>query len=277
MLRKDLKQATRERLLEAAEASFIESNFKASTAAVARKAKVAHGTIFFHFRNRDDLVLAVVLKLVVKITVILYQAYQESKDLDEFLNLHIKTIRSEWPLFKALFTGFSDFTADTKQEIICLLSVVNYYLIESFNRWSDNGALRTMLWQGLLVYFSFLGDYMFGDDKISEKYIQSLMSFITTPKPPGLSGTPPPEKKLCMSCGMILGSPEDSPKGDTSKEYCRYCAGDDCMLKPFDEVLKTMTSFLQRTQGLNVTAAQQAAFAILAKNPAWREYVKKYY
>ncbi|KPJ71146.1 hypothetical protein AMJ52_08985 [candidate division TA06 bacterium DG_78] len=80
-----------------------------------------------------------------------------------------------------------------------------------------------------------------------------------------------------MSCGMLLGRPEDSPKGDTSQDYCKYCAGEDGTLRPFDEVFDTMTTFLKKIQALNEDAARRAAFAVLSKNPAWREYIKKYY
>lgn len=280
MKRNMTKQATREKLLEVAESAFITSNFKASTAMIAKKTNIAHGTIFFHFKNRDDLVLAVVKRLVLRVTNSLYRTYRDCNTLEIFLAQHFTTVQNEWPLFKALFSGFSDFADDTKQEIICLLSVINYYLVEAFNRWSDHGLMRTMLWQGVLMYMAFLGDYMLDKEKISEKFIQALISF--------LCGTIVfqkkkrkkeirKKKKLCMSCGMLLGRPEDSPKGDTSQDYCKYCAGEDGTLRPFDEVFDTMTTFLKKIQALNEDAARRAAFAVLSKNPAWREYIKKYY
>jgi AcrR family transcriptional regulator len=277
MKRNMTKQATRERLLEMAESVFIASNFKAATALIAKKTGIAHGTIFFHFKNRDDLVLAVVKRVVLRVTSALYTAYRDCDTLETFLAQHFTIVQNEWPLFKALLSGFSDFTNDTKQETICLLSVINYYLIEVFNRWTDHGLMRTMLWQGVLMHMALLGDYMLDREKISEKFIQALISFI--------GGTIAPQKKeqeihgkkkLCMSCGMLLGHPEDSPKGDTSHDYCKYCAGEDGALRPFDEVFDTMTNFLTKAQALNEDAARQAAFAVLSKNPAWKEYVKKY-
>ncbi|GAH89949.1 unnamed protein product, partial [marine sediment metagenome] len=59
MKRSQIKLATRKKLLEVAESAFVKSNFKASTFKIARDAKVAHGTIFFHYKNRDELVLTV--------------------------------------------------------------------------------------------------------------------------------------------------------------------------------------------------------------------------
>lgn len=282
MNRKQAKLATKERLLEVAESVFIESNFKASTAAIAEKTGIAHGTIFFHFKNRDELVLSVIRRLILRITDSLYSAYKEADNLKEFLSIHFETVQSNWPLFKSLFSGFSDFGDETKQEIICLLSVINYYLIEAFKRWTDYGLLRTMLWQGTLVYLSFLGDYMFNKKNISEKFVQDLISFIcnsldkTKKRKRRLKGTIE-EKRLCISCGMIFHSSDDFPMGDTTKKYCKYCAHEDGSIKSFDEALDTIADLIEKTQGLKSEAARAAAFAILSKNHAWKEYIKKYY
>jgi AcrR family transcriptional regulator len=274
------KHVTRERLLEVAEATFISSNFQASTALIAKNAFIAHGTIFFHFKNRDDLVLAVVKRLVLRLTDNLYRIYRDCESLETFLTQHFTMVQKEWSLFKALFSGFSNFSGDTKQEIICLLSVINYYLVEAFNRWSDHGYIRTMLWQSVLMYITFLGDYMFDREKISEKFIQALISFLCdniATQRKKREKEMHEKKKLCMSCSMLLARPEDSPQGGTSQDYCKYCAREDGGPRPFDEVFNTITNFFNEVHGLNEDTARQAAFAVLSKNPAWKEYIKKYY
>lgn len=281
MTRNKAKAATRDRLLEAAESALVQSDFRASTFEIANRAGVAHGTIFFHFKNRDELVLSVVRRLVLTMTDTLYEAYRNATDLDELLSIYFETVRSQWPLFKALLSGFSEFTDETKQQVICLLAVVNYYLIEAFNLWADNGLLRTVLWQGTMVYLSFIGDYMFDKERISKKFIQHLMSFIQSPlsRKESTSQTDRPKiaKNHCISCGMLLHASEDYPSGDTTKHFCKYCAHEDGTMRSFDEVLKIVTTFLEKTQILSPEAAHEAAFAVLSKNPAWKDYVKKYY
>ncbi len=270
------KLSTQETLLEIAEKAFIDSNFKITTFRIAQNARVAHGTIFFHFRNREELVLQVVRRMVLRITDMLFEAYRNASDLREFLATHLQAVRTHWPLWKALFAGFSEFNDLTKQEVISLLAVINYYLIEAFNHVSDNSFVRTMLWQAILVYLSFLGDDMFDQKKISERFIQTLLEFICGTSitiEDGMAKDKILAKKLCISCGMILGSKEK----DINTGYCKYCGRDDGSLRSFDEVLEIMTEFLQKTQILNPEAAHQAAFTIIAKNPAWKDYVKRYY
>ena len=271
--RKRHKMITKKKLAEVAEQAFVNSDFKASTLDIAKKASVAHGTVFFHFKNRDELILSVVQRLVLQITDQLYSAYVESRTLEEYLSKHFEVFRANWRLTKSLLSGFSDFNEDVKQEVISLLAVTNYYTIESFNRWADKGLVRTNAWQGTLVYLSFLGDYMFEKKNISEKFMEQLLTFVTGEKRTDKAEVIELDtaKKLCRSCAMILHSQKDFPKGDTTSEYCRHCTDDGGNLRSFQEVLDTMTSFLERTQILNATAARRAAQAVLAKNPAWKQ------
>jgi AcrR family transcriptional regulator len=282
MNRNQAKLATKQKVLEAAESAFIKSDFKASTLQIAKQSRLAHGTIFFHFKNRDELVLSVIKRLTLRIIDSLYSAYKEADNLREFLSIHFKTVQSNWPLFKALFSGFSDFNNETRQEVITLFSVINYYFVEAFNRWADHGLVRTVLWQSAMFYLSFFGDYMFDKKNISEKFTQTLIGFMcdsldkTKKGKRRLKGMIK-EKKLCISCGMIFHSPDDFPMGDTTKKYCKYCAHEDGSIKSFDEVLDTVTDLIEKTQGIKSEAARAAAFAILSKNPVWKEYIKKYY
>ena len=282
MSRNQAKLTTKNKVLGAADSAFVKSDFKASTLQIAKQARLAHGTIFFHFKNRDELVLSVINRLILKITDSLYSAYKEADNLQEFLSIHFETIQSNWQLFRALVSGFSDFNDETKQEVITLLSVMNYYLVEAFNRWADHGLVRTVLWQSTMSYLSFFGDCMFEKKNISEEFIQALINFICdsldkTKKGKRKVKDKIEEKRLCISCGMIFHSSDDFPMGDTSRKYCKYCAHEDGRIKSFDEVLDTVTDLIQKKQGLKSEVARTAAFVVLSKNPAWKEYIKKYY
>jgi hypothetical protein len=76
--------------------------------------------------------------------------------------------------------------------------------------------------------------------------------------------------KLCDSCGMPMGSPEDFPLGDESKDYCAHCARPDGERQSYEERAAGMASFIVRTQGLDEEAALAAAKGLMARLPAWR-------
>jgi AcrR family transcriptional regulator len=278
MKRKQAKEATRRRLLESAESAFVRSDFKASTLEIAEESGVAHGTLFFHFKSRDELILAVVRELVERITGKLFRAYKSSKSLKGFLTVHFETVRANWPLLRALFSGYAGFSEATRTEITCLLAVANYYLVQAFHRWTDYPLERAVLWQGALTYMSFFGDVMLDKKKVSGEFIDNVMSFLQKSVREEDARKIPEdrtiERDLCISCGEILRSVDDRAGGDETSRYCRACGRDDGTLRPFDEVLEIMTRFIQNTQILNKRAAREAAWAVLSKNPAWKDHVE---
>jgi AcrR family transcriptional regulator len=275
--RQQAKQLTRGKLLDIAEQALTETDFRASTLSIAQKASVAHGTIFFHFKNREELMLSVVRRLVLTVTEQLYAAYVDSRNLEEFLTDHFNTIRTHWRFMKALFSGFSNFNEEMKQEVIALLAVANYYLVESFDRWTNKGLIRTTAWQGTITYLSFFGDYMFEDNNLARNFIPKLIALLAEcpPVDTEIRTEPGMPKTLCESCGMILHDVTDFAQQDPKSKYCRHCTSREGDLKDFDQVVETMIGFLKRTQVLSRESARKAALAILAKNPAWRQCKSK--
>ena len=76
--------------------------------------------------------------------------------------------------------------------------------------------------------------------------------------------------KTCIACGMPMEKPEDFARGDTNKQYCRYCARPDGTMQSFEEKLDSMTSFIVKTQGLASEVAKESARHMLLKLPAWK-------
>ncbi|AIF53199.1 zinc ribbon domain-containing protein [Pelosinus sp. UFO1] len=76
--------------------------------------------------------------------------------------------------------------------------------------------------------------------------------------------------KRCIACGMPMKNPEDFAMGDSEKEYCRYCSRPDGIMQSYEEKLDSLTSFIVKTQGLEVKAANIAAKSMMDKLPAWK-------
>lgn len=76
--------------------------------------------------------------------------------------------------------------------------------------------------------------------------------------------------KTCIACGMPMEKAEQFAKGDTSLDYCAYCAKPDGSMRNYDETLEGMTQFMVRTQGVDEGVARTAAAEAMAKLPAWQ-------
>ncbi|MGE5494473.1 MAG: zinc ribbon domain-containing protein [Burkholderiales bacterium] len=80
--------------------------------------------------------------------------------------------------------------------------------------------------------------------------------------------------KTCIACGMPMKDPSDFAMGDESRDYCKYCARPDGSMQSYDEKKQSMTAFIIKTQGLDEKAAEDAAAAMMAKLPAWKDMAK---
>ena len=77
--------------------------------------------------------------------------------------------------------------------------------------------------------------------------------------------------KQCIACGMPMKNTEDFAMGDTSKDYCKYCANPDGSMHSYEQKLNSLTNFIIETQGLDEKAANSAAISMMAKLPAWQD------
>jgi hypothetical protein len=63
---------------------------------------------------------------------------------------------------------------------------------------------------------------------------------------------------------------DDHCLGDATKTFCKFCGGADGNLKSYDDVLRGMTGFFTRTQGLDQHVAHETARTMMANQPAWK-------
>lgn len=70
---------------------------------------------------------------------------------------------------------------------------------------------------------------------------------------------------------MPLEKASDHALGDVNQPFCVYCTNEQGHLKPYEEILTSMATYLVHSQGVAMTAAKAIAKDVLAKQPAWRD------
>jgi hypothetical protein len=78
--------------------------------------------------------------------------------------------------------------------------------------------------------------------------------------------------RSCGSCGFPMREAEDYAGGNTAALYCSTCGNANGQLKPFNEVVQANAAYFVREQGVDPTAAQAMASALLLSMPAWRPH-----
>lgn len=77
--------------------------------------------------------------------------------------------------------------------------------------------------------------------------------------------------RMCESCGMPMGKPEDFGGKNIKNNYCVYCSDLNGVLKSYDEILRGMAVFMMKTRGMTEEDAIKKAKEHMAKMPAWRQ------
>ena len=78
--------------------------------------------------------------------------------------------------------------------------------------------------------------------------------------------------KTCIACGMPMKKESDFAMGDTSKEYCVYCAKADGSMHSFEEKKQSLINFTIKTQGLDEAVAEKAVENMMRQLPAWKAF-----
>ncbi|WP_303871726.1 zinc ribbon domain-containing protein [Acetobacterium wieringae] len=78
--------------------------------------------------------------------------------------------------------------------------------------------------------------------------------------------------KTCIACGMPMKKESDFAMGDTSKEYCIYCAKEDGSMQSFEEKKQSLLNFTIKTQGLDKAIAEKAVENMMRQLPAWKGF-----
>ena len=78
--------------------------------------------------------------------------------------------------------------------------------------------------------------------------------------------------KMCIACGMPMKEASEFPGGDTSKDYCVYCARPDGTMQSFEEKKAGMIRYIIKTQGFDEKAAGQLVENSMKKLPAWKDF-----
>jgi AcrR family transcriptional regulator len=154
--RTEAKKETRRRLLAAAKQEFIRGGFfTISTVDIARNAGVAHGTVFFHFQNKENLLVEVLDQELLRITEELKQQLNGLTGVEALLNRYLDFLTQEEDFFAILARETPLYDGSLRRTILSREAAVRMYFYQ---------AIETAIEQGLckLVEITTLLNFLFG-------------------------------------------------------------------------------------------------------------------
>jgi AcrR family transcriptional regulator len=168
--RAEAKKETRRRLLAAAKQEFVRNGFFAiSTVDIARNAGVAHGTVFFHFQNKETLLVEVLDQELMRITDELRQHLDGLPDIEALLGHYLDFLAQEEDFFAILACETPLYEAPLRRTILSREAAVRMYFYQALETAIEQGRCKPVEITTLLNFlFGTLNYYLSLRDSFSE-------------------------------------------------------------------------------------------------------------
>jgi AcrR family transcriptional regulator len=155
------KLATRRRILDAAILVFGRDGIlKATTAAIAKEAGVAHGSIFVHFGSQEALVAAAIDDFGEATARRLHETMRRGAGTREILAAHLAGIREREGFYARLAAESSLLPPEAKNGLVLMQSAIAFHLAPAVEADRKAKRIKAMglgllfnTWLGLLHYY----------------------------------------------------------------------------------------------------------------------------
>jgi AcrR family transcriptional regulator len=185
--REKAKKETREKLLVAAKDEFVKNGLlNISTVDIAKRAGVAHGTVFFHFQNKEILLVEVFDRELLEITDELYVLLHGSNDLEDLLNTYLNFLEREETFFAIIARETPFYSPELRRTILGREAAIRHYFYQAIEKEIKQGqykavditAALTFLFGTLNYYLCLSESFVAGGSVIREKRRAVVDTFI---------------------------------------------------------------------------------------------------
>ena len=159
--RQQQKERTRRKLVAVARELFAEQGITTTrTVDVAKRARVAHGTVFTHFPTRDDLVSAVLEEVVEQIVLRIHERVEAGAGIREVLQAHVQGLAEHEAFYARLVMEGPQLPPQARTTLTGIQSVISFHLHHAAERERAEGHIRPVpqhllfnTWIGLVHHY----------------------------------------------------------------------------------------------------------------------------
>lgn len=187
------KLATQQKILDTAIRLFNQKGFvKVSTLEIARASSIAHGTVFFHFPNRSELIIASIYKELGKLAEELNEKSRDSYDIEKLCNIFLDGIDKHRRFYSQLVKDLPHLPLKVQRMVFASFSGFSVHFVQAIELAQSNGKARQFdakyaifFWFGVVNYL-FTYSKLLGTSKLSQTDRDEITSFfmasLTNPK-----------------------------------------------------------------------------------------------
>ena len=183
--RQKQKNQTRKHIIETALNQYAaEGLIKTPTSAVAKAAKVSHGTIFAHFSTQDELLIAVIDEFGSRINMRLHELASGKSGVHGVLEAHLEGLTEFEGFYTRLVIENPLLPKDVRNTFIMIQSTISYHLCQEIDREIKEGNILPLPthmvfngWIGLIHYYLTNNDLFSPGESVLKRHGKDLLRY----------------------------------------------------------------------------------------------------
>ncbi|HXN86572.1 MAG TPA: TetR/AcrR family transcriptional regulator [Candidatus Binataceae bacterium] len=186
--RQEQKEATRERLVNAAMDLFARGGIaQTTTADIAKSIGMSHGNVFVHFPTREDLVIAVIDEFGRRLATEFRGAFEKELGLRAVLRAHLRVLSELEPFYARLVTEAPLLPLKVRSTLLMLHAGVAREIFIALEKERKAGRARKFekpmifnTWIGLVHHYIVNRDLFASGDSVMAERGESLINHFMT-------------------------------------------------------------------------------------------------
>jgi AcrR family transcriptional regulator len=178
------KQKTREHILKIAKQEFVKKGFlNTTTNEIAQQAQIAHGTLFLHFKNKENLIVEILDLELDQISSSIQKVVSQSADLEQMLIQYLNLLEKDEKLFAVLARELPFYPQELRRKILFRDSLIrsNFHQVietgikKGIYRKIDPATAVTFLF-GTINYYLSLRSIFVENDSVIAKFREQIVA-----------------------------------------------------------------------------------------------------
>lgn len=161
LTRKEQKEKTREKLVSQAEALFSKKGIGVTTTAdVANAIHVSHGTVFVHFKTREELILSVVERFGDRLAAEMGKRFVEDMALKDLLKAHVSVLSDFEDFYMRLISESQTLPPKVRSIVYSMNASLSYRFFRAAQVLMKEGKIKKIeqayffnTWMALINYY----------------------------------------------------------------------------------------------------------------------------
>ncbi len=173
------KEATKNKIINSAYDVYSTHGFKATTSMIAKKANVAHGTVFAHFSSVDELLISLIENFGNTITIETNNLIEENSNIQKFLTGYIKILSKYENFYINIISDKNILPKEAKLIFANIQSNIAFHFSEIIeNECTKDIPMHMMFntWVGLVHYYLLNKELFSPSSPVLSRYGSELLT-----------------------------------------------------------------------------------------------------